>query len=639
MKTLLIQILLFAICSNASSQVASSRDTVYSIEEIVVKGGRIETGIYWSPSSVKVLDERKISTVNGSRLSDILKTTGNVFMKTYGGDGSLSTISLNGLGAEHTLVLIDGKKINSFQNSQADLSLIPKDKIEKIEIMSNGASSLYGSNAIGGVINVITKSLRNDNPKAELSGTLGSYGYNKYSVNYGNSTGNLKYDLFYSREKSKGNFKYIYYDGTSRNERERNNNGFVADNLYLDLNYRTGKKNEIRFNSGFFSQKRDLPGIEAGTPSSSAQQRDINWNNNLSYSHFLNEAVSISSDLNYQNNLMKYTEPGLDESHYRNRVLTGLTTLSFKNKYFKNTSGFEVTYADISGSSFDETASRKQCSIFTAGEINVSDFLKLFPSLRYDYISDIGRDVYTGKFGLNFKPVTGINLNLRTSIGNNFSAPTFNELYWKNIGNRNLRPESSVNFDAGLIYRFDLITQNIIELNYTRIRLEDKIVWKPAEFGLWKPFNIDISESNIFSIEINSRKRFNDDFEMEIGYGYTYNSSVKKSYDYPGDASYGKQIFFIPVELSKMNLGVNYRNVSLNFFYSFTGKRYSDFENKERLPVIDLLDGNIGYTIKVNKITINTKFEINNVLNEDYIIIQGYPMPLRNYKINLSLIY
>lgn len=639
MKIILIKILLVIIFSDTFAQVASSRDTVYSIEEIKITGSRIETGIFWSPTSVKILDEKQISSVNGGRLTDILKSTGNVFMKTYGGDGSLSTISLNGLGAEHTLVLIDGKKLNSFQNSQVDLSLIPKDKIEKIEIISNGASSLYGSNAIGGVINVITKSLRNDNPNAEISGFLGSYGYNKYSVNFGNSLGILRYDLFYSNEKSNGNFNYRFDDGTGRKEKERFNNGFNADNLYLDVRFRLGKRNEIRFNSGYFSQLRDLPGVETGTPSSSARQKDMNLNNNLSLSHLLNDAVSISYDINFQNNLMKYTEPGLNESHYRNRVLSGLATAAFRNTFFKNTSGFEITYADISGSSFNETEQRRQYSVFTAGEITFSEKLKIFPSARYDYISDIRKDVYTGKIGINYKPFVKINLNLRTSIGNNFSAPTFNELYWENIGNKNLKPESSVNFDAGLVYRFNLISENIIELNYTKINLEDKIVWKPSEFGLWRPFNIDKSLSDIFSIEINGKKKFTNDFEFGIGYNYTYNSSIKKSSDYPGDVSYGKQIFFIPVELSKMNLGFNYRNVSLNLFYSFTGKRFSDFENTNRLPVIDMLDGNLGYTFKVSKISIKTKFEINNILNEDYQIMQGYPMPLRNYKIYLSLIY
>lgn len=639
MKTLTYIILVFLFCADTYAQIASSKDTVYRIDEINVISSRVETNIYWSPTSVRVIDEKQISNSNGDRLTDILKSSGNIFLKSYGSNVSLNTISFNGLGAEHTLILINGKKLNSFQNSQVDLSLIPKDKIEKIEIMNNGASSIYGSNAIGGVVNVITKNGLNEKTNARVSGSIGSYGYSKYAFNFMNSQGKVNYDLFYSKEKSKDNFKYYFDDGISKKEKERLKNEYDADNLFLNIDYKVNKKNELRINSGYFAQTRNVPGMETGTPPASSEQKDLNWNNNLSYKYIINDNMSLSSDVNYQNNLMKYKEPGLSESFYKNRIISNNSVISFKDKYFKNTSGFEITYADLNGSNYDYTVSRKQYSLFSAGEINISDKLKMFPSARYDYISDMRKNVVTGKFGINYRPFDKINLNIRTSVGNNFSAPTFNELYWQNIGNPDLKPEKSINYDAGVIYRFNLISENTIEVNYTRIKLDDKIVWKPAEYGFWRPFNLDKSESNIFSIDFKTKKKILKNLVLSFNYNYTYNKSTKESIDYPGDQSYGKQIFYIPIELSKMNFEAEYNNLSLNIFYSFTGRRYSDFENMNRLPVIDLVDGNIGYTFSVSKFKLNTRFEVNNIFNEDYRIMQGYPMPLRNFKVNISLIY
>ena len=637
MKLIYIYILSVLFCGILEAQVASSKDTVYRIEEINVISNRIETNLLWSPTSVQVINSKQINSSNGERLSDVLKSSGNIFLKSYG-DNGLTTISLNGLGAEHTLVLIDGKNINSFQNSQVDLTTIPKDKIEKIEILNNGASSIYGSNAIGGVVNVITKKSINEKLFAKLTGIYGSYGQSKISADYSNSVENLNYGLFYSHEKSKDNYNYIYNNGVIKTEKTRENNSYFANNIYLNLNYRLNKKNELRYNSNYFSESRNLPGPETGSPPSLAEQIDENWNNNLEYKYNIGKDASISSDINFQNNLMKYSDVFIND-FYKNRVISNNTELSYKYRNIKTTTGFELLYADLNGGNYGDVVARKQYSIFSALEYDLIDAVKIYPSIRYDYITDINKNIVTAKFGINYRPFEKINMNLRSSIGNNFSAPTFNELYWINSGNMNLKPEKSLNFDAGMIYKFYFITENTIEFNYTRINLEDKIVWKPAENGYWRPFNIDRSESNVYSVDVKVKKYIGKELMLGFNYSYAYNKSTKLSSDYPGDPSYGKQIFYVPLEISKINFESGYKNIGLNLFYSFTGKRFSDFENLNRLPVIDLLDGNISYTFNLPHIKLNSKIEVNNIFNEDYRVLPGYPMPLRNYRLIISLIY
>lgn len=638
MKLKIIYTLLFVLRLNSFAQVSSSKDTIFKTEEIKVISNRIETDLFWSPTSVKVLNSEQLNSTNGERISDILKSFGNIFMKSYGNSASLNTISLNGLGAEHTLILIDGNKINSFQNSQTDLSAIPKDKIEKIEIMNNGASSIYGSNAIGGVVNLITVKSLSDKPSFRLSGSYGSYEQKKMSFDFMNSSGKLNYNIFYSFDNSNDDFKYFYDNGIAKIEKRRINNNYSANNLFLDLYYIISKKSNLRFNSNYLLQTRNLPGLEAGTPPTVAEQKDNNWNSNFLYEHKISENVSISSGLNYQDNLLKYKDI-LSNDFYKSRLISNNTLAILKYGNIKNTSGIELLYSDLNCTNYENTVSRKQYSLFTATEFDIKNKIKLFPSIRYDYINDINKNIFTGKIGINYKPFEKINLNIRSSFGNNFSAPTFNELYWINSGNKNLKPEKSVNFDAGLIFRLYFFFENTLEINYTNIKLEDKIVWKPAEQGLWKPFNIDKSESDVLSFDFKIKKNFNKDIIFGLYYSYTFNKSTKTSEDYPGDPSFGKQIFYIPVELSKINFEAKYKEFGFNLSYNFTGKRFSDFENLNKLPVIDLLDGNVNYTFKISKLYFNTKFEVNNILNEDYLIIPGYPMPLRNYKFNLNINY
>lgn len=638
MNIKLLYILLFLSFGVTSAQESSSKDTLFKTDEINVISNRIETNIFWSPTSINLIDNNQVNSSNGERLSDILKSSGNIFIKSYGSNASLNTISLNGLGAEHTLILINGSKLNSFQNSQTDLSVIPKDKIEKIEILNNGASSIYGSNAIGGVVNIITNDNHSDKPELKITGSYGSYEQQKLSVEYNSSIDKLNFDILFSREKAKDNFKYYYDNGVDKITKERVNNDFNSNHLYINLDYKFNPENELKYNSGYFAQSRNLPGMETGTPPSYAEQKDFNWNNNFSYKHIFRKDLSFVSELNFQNNLMKYKDL-ISYDFYKNRIISNTSFLNLKIKNFKNTTGYEVLYTDLNTGNYESLVHRNQYGVFSASEYVLKEKLKIFPSLRYDYISDINKNIVTGKLGINIKPLDKLNLNIRSSIGSNFSAPTFNELYWLSSGNLNLKPEKSINYDAGIIFGFDFITDNIIEINYTYINLDDKIVWKPAEMGLWKPLNIDKSESNIFSLNAKLKKIISKEFQVRLDYDYTYNKSEKMSEDYPGDPSYGKQIFYVPIEISKINFEASYKKSGINLFYSFFGKRYSDFENKNSLPVIDLLDGNVYYSFGFSKITLSAKLEINNILNEDYSILPGYPMPLRNYKFIISLIY
>lgn len=637
MKIIYLYILICFAYGISVAQVSSSKDTVFSTQEINVISNRIETDIFNSPTSIKLINCKQINSGNGDRLSDVLKSSENIFLKSYG-NNALTTISLNGLGAEHTLILIDGMNINSFQNSQVDLTTIPKDKIEKIEIMNNGASSIYGSSAIGGVVNIITKNNRPEKPFIKLSGSYGSYDFTNLSANYISKTNKINYDLFYSFERAKNNFEYFYNNGISNIKKEREDNDYTANNIYLNLDYNLDNKTELRYNASYFSEKRNLPGLETGSAPAIAEQRDENWNNNLYLKYNFNKNYYIVNIFNYQNNLMKYKDIYLDE-FFKNRSFANNTTFNFNVNNLKNTIGYEVLYADLFGGGEIETAKRVQYSLFAASEYDYKDFIKVFPSARYDMITDIEKNILTAKFGINLKPFKKINLNFRSSAGNNFSAPTFNELHWVNAGNKNLLSEKSFNLDAGFIFKANFITENTIEFNYTKINLEDKIVWKPGNNNLWKPINIDKSESNIYSFDVNAKKSFGENTQLGIRYSYTNNKSIKTSSDYPDDPTYGKQIFYIPIELSKINFEACYKNIGINLFYSFTGKRYSDLENNSMLPVIDLLDGNIIYNFEISKIKLNTKLEINNILNEDYRVIPGYPMPLRNYKLIISLIY
>ena len=145
--------------------------------------------------------------------------------------------------------------------------------------------------------------------------------------------------------------------------------------------------------------------------------------------------------------------------------------------------------------------------------------------------------------------------------------------------------------------------------------------------------------SNILSISLNSLAKLSDFTTLKFNVNYSMNSSVKNNSDYTGDPTYNKQLIYIPKDLFKFSADVVYKSSGIGLYNIILGKRYTDFENTAFLNPGFLLDGNIYTGISINNITALLKFEVNNITNENYQVISGYPMPLRNYKFVLTLKY
>lgn len=625
-------------CTESYSQDTDS--AAYKTEEIDVYSFKVSADVFSSPVKIQLITENEIKNKNGESLADVLQLAGGVFIKSYGGNASLGTISINGLGAEHTLVLMNGFKLNSAQNAQVDLSTVFKGNIERIEVLNNGSSAIYGSESVGGVVNVITKPGISKGFNAGIIAKTGSYNQKFFQMTLAKSLDRISVDFNYSKESSDNNYRYYFVNGNSSILKERLNSAYDISFSSLNLEYSVSPGSDLRLSSFYNLIKRKIPGIETGSDPSASDQSDKNWNSIASYETVFNKNISFRSQLNYQNNLSGFNNGVYINSYYKNIFLSNSSQINYQKQNIQIISGYELSYSALYSNETSDNAERIQTGLYLVSEINTGMNLKIFPSLRYDFISDINKNVVSGKFGINFRPSDNLNLNFKSSIANNFSAPTFNELYWKDLGNTDLVPETSVNFDAGFIFGFSLYSENKIEFTYNNINAVNKIVWTPGNSGLWTPQNTGNTLSQVISADINSMKQITKNISANIELSYSYTNSVKKSSDFTGDPSFNKKVFYIPAHQLKINAGLIFFNAGVNVFYSYTGIRYTDAENLYYLPAEGLTEGNVYYNFSLaGKVSAQIKFEINNVFNNNYQIISGYPMPLRNYKLGLSLDY
>lgn len=660
----IITILFFIVSPVLAQEYDAPRLDSVITDEILVESNRLKMKNSDAPNKVQVLDKQYIRSLNGDRLGDLLLQSDAVFVKDYGFNSGSKTISLNSTQSEHTLVLLNGVRLNSRQNAQVDLSLYDLNNVKRIEISKGGSSALYGSEAIGGVINIVTNGTLLKNSFGFMIKTgIGSYGLTKlfgsFSQNFElGPEKDISYGLSYSDEQAKNNFEYGIKSGQKETLVRRENSDFRSNCFNLNVSYNPDNKSSFSFFTNYVKFNRGVPGVDLGYAAGTARQEDRNVITALSYKRELSNDLFMNSSLSYNYGLQKYYDPStynlsvVINSFYKLHGVSAFNSVNYNpSEKFNFEAGSELNFDDIES---NETEKGKlfQGAFYSAFKISLKSFsglkVSLYPAIRYDYFSNIrDHNVVTGKLGANIQPFGKTEFHIKASVGNNFSAPTFNELYWKDIGNKNLRPERSISFDAGLYYKFKMAGDNELELSYFNVNTTDRIMWTPVSGSIWRPLNIGKVKSEGVDISLKSHFEVTNKLDLAFGFNYTYSNALKKNEDFAGDPSYNKQLIYLPKEMVKSSILLNYylttskilKFVSFSLFCSFNTRRFTNFENTQFIPRFGVLDGNIGLGARVIGIDAGLRFMVNNIMNENYSVLPGYPMPVRNYRFELNIKY
>lgn len=615
---------------------------MYKLNEIVVTGNRLHNEIRKLSASVQIIDSVELHDINGSSLADVVKFQHGIFLSSYGGAGALQTISLRGLASDYSLLLIDGQRFTTFQIGTVDLGIFSLTDIERIEIVAGGNSALYGADAVGGVINVITKPPVNAK-EISITAATGSFGFQSYGMEIAQSFYEISFRASAALERAKNDFPFTYSDGVQTLSLKREGADYVLKNINLAA--------ASTFSENIFSRlSLRLSEADRGQPSavtSSVQNnraRILDKNVFLSFKTewSINQENLFALAASFQYKFQNYFDPALLignkklDAVYYNRIFSlspsWQVLCTEENKILF---GIDVVRGTLKSSEV-HSSRRDQFSAYLSSQIalnNVVDVL-LYPALRYDSYSDVQGDV-SPKIGINVGLPSFENIRLRASYGKNYRIPTFNDLYWIQGGNPNLHPERSLSGDVGVLGTFSFIGKLETEVTYFSIKTKDKIVWRPVSGTVWSPFNISVVSSTGMEASIRS-SFFNDGLVGQ--WNYTLTNSIKESADVPNDVTQGKRMPFLPKEIMHVSLSGKYLNFSASVMYSFNSFRFTQADNNPQkyLPAYSTLDGNISFRFTAFNVLSNVKLEANNITNEEYSLITNYPVPLRNFRITFQ---
>lgn len=446
----------------AAASVPASFAQSSTLRETVVTSSRTQTRIDEQLADVTVITRADIERSGSSSLVEILATVPGVQATPDSIRGGNASVFIRGANHSHTLVLVDGQRISSATTGATALQHVPLDQIERIEILRGPASSLYGSDAIGGVIQVFTRQGRGA-PAPTGSVTVGTYGTVNASAGYGGEVDGTRFHLQVGVDRTKG-FSDIAgpKDGGNYDSFNPDRDGYHQRNLGLNVSRRVSPSLELAANVLVTDTAKRSDGLNCGpsyTCTADFDNRDRQrlqnlgvratyqaspgWKSTVWAGESLDSLRSWLLDPDTQVVKVERYQTRQRQVGWQNEVRLGagllMATLERRSLHADTTQ-------DLIVSDQDTTAAIVGYQAWFGPHL-------VQASVRRDRIERLGsNDSGTAGYGYKFAP----GWVARASAGTGFHAPSFNDLYWPvdaaNMyqGNPDLRPERSRNVEVGL---------------------------------------------------------------------------------------------------------------------------------------------------------------------------------------------
>jgi len=507
-----------------AEELAVKNEAVAVLDEVVVTATKTEEKRRDIANAVVVKDALDIAEAPAESLGALLANEPGIDLRTRGNyGGAAEELQIRGMGADGTLLVVDGVALNSPSLGSADVSQIPLNSIERIEVVKGPGSLLYGSGAMGGTVNIISKKPKRDGYQAKVEAGYGSeHTYHLAMESGGFIVGDFGYYLTANRRETDG---------------FRDNGDLSQSDVTLNLLYDKDERFSGEFNFGYVQRDYGLPGVKPpvttipfsqnseqfyNTESANLLDRgkEHNRHSTLAFKgkagEMLNWRVKGDCAVLISDNHSRYSYDGSgDDTTVTNtaRGLEGnfdlhptgnlglLAGSEYRNFDYEN----EMQHLGANGGAVAGTKSDAKQQIHTNGTFAEFNYrpvaqLKLIAGYRYETHSRYGHEK-VGRYGLVVTPLA--DTVLKINHGQHFKAPTMNDLFWPDDGaftkgNPKLKPETGWHTDVTAEQSL-LGGKLFATVSWFKWYLADKIAWaedpsqpSPTGWGnYWTPSNVD----------------------------------------------------------------------------------------------------------------------------------------------------
>lgn len=617
---------------------------------------------------VQTLSGEELQKLNSNSVADALRYFAGVQVKDYGGVGGIKTVNVRSMGTNHTGVVYDGVQLGNAQNGQIDLGQFSLDNIEAISLHNGQKSQIlqpardFGS---AGTIYMRTRTPRFEegesyharaavrfgsfdllNPSALVELKLSDKVNASLSAEWLNSSG--KYKFRYRRVNPAGE---VAYDTTA----VRQNGDINATRIEANLNGQL-RGGEWHFKVYNYNSERGVPGAIVNNV---WRRGERIWDTNSFAQGSYTQAFGRFTTLNtvkyafyrthYVNNDDKQVKV---DNLYRQREFYFSTANEMEiNSWWRASASYDFQWNTLQADMYDFAKPDRYTHLLSVATAVDFGRFKMQASgvgtLIFDQIQGRvdpdDKHVFTPAVYASFSPLRDSrDFNVRAFVKRSFRMPTFNDLYYADMGNSKLNPERVTQYNFGLVYDHTslsgFISHTMVSVDAYYNKVKDKIVAYPkGQQFRWTMLNLGVVD--IKGIDVAAQMTVNPAKELFITLRGQYTFQRAIDVTNPADNYYRDQIPYIPRHSGAAVVNASWRNINLNYSFIYVGERYNQQENIRYNYTQPWYTSDISasYDFNINKVRTRALVEVNNLLSQDYDVIINYPMPKRNFRISLTV--
>ncbi|MEQ8472680.1 MAG: TonB-dependent receptor plug domain-containing protein [Marinoscillum sp.] len=576
------------------------------------------TAAYNSGQYQSHLDSSALQLNVGGSLGDALQASTSLYLRQYGAEGQLTSVSFRGTTPSHTQVSWKGIDINSQTLGQSDFSSVPAFLFENITLHHGASSTIFGSGAIGGVVDLQSFS-RSDALNIEIAQYVGSFGkfFTGAKGQYGNGKWGAKVAAIRSAIDNDFEVKF-------RGDSYKQNNASSLLQAMIAEGYWFVENSKFSLSMWWNEHDRQTQPI-IGDINSTNYLLDKNLRSSIVFEHsfdagFLKLSAAYVDDkqtynASSQTNLRRY----LSSAEYEFLAFDKLTLRT----------GANFTLAEPEVSSYVPDASQARVDWFALSDWTITERLATSLNLRLPYMQGQEELPIVPSLGLEYAMIHDDQGKLDGTIrmARSFRFPTLNDLFWNPGGNMDLKPEDGWTLEVGGNWTSEfsgLIFSG--QLSGYRSRISEMIIWEDKG-SFWSPQNVH--SVNVLGTETNFSFSQNlSNLTWKAGASYAFNRSE--------DASEGNQLAYAPFHKGSAMVHFSFGEWSCTYLHSLTGKRYTEASNTNELDAYSLAQIELGYQINLQQHAVRIALQVNNLWDVAYQNYELRATPGRNFLFKLS---
>lgn len=594
------------------------------LNEVVTIGTKIDVPVEKSGKTIVKLSGEDLQKNAGKTVADLLNEVPGIQIDgNFGAPGSNISYYVRGGRSKTTLILIDGVPLNdpSGINAEFDLRYLPISNVESIEILKGGLSTLYGTGAAAGVIDIRLKAPEARPIGGNVDVNAGSFGTYSENISVGGTVNKINYSLSASNINSKGFSAAQDPDGTNNFD----DDGFDRQNGLLKLGYQITPDVKVGWLAGYDRFKADYDDYEFTDADNVQVSEQFRTGVNASFEYSEKGNVSGYAVMNWNKREFESAFPSI----YSGRNLQA--EIIQRHQFTKSIQGlFGVNYQQFKyeqeGSNEMDTTRFTMIDPYASLLINYS-FFDLHIGTRLNTHSEYGT-----KWVYNINPSVVLNqsgflrFKILASLSTSYITPSLYQLYSAAYGNSELLPEDALNFETGVsIYGGEKFVFNGIWFNRDESNPIDFVnVFDGNGDWVGGEYQNVAAERNVYGVELSASYQISKGISVAANYTFTETDKPETFYRIPNH---------------KMGIGVNVQPLpalAISFKYNFTGERTTfDFNSFSELILdrYELVDLFASYGFLNSKLTVYGG--INNVFDEEFIAVYGFTTRGRNFTAGL----